>query len=184
MFTRADKDNTTVVLNRYNYISKMENMLSDNNTYEEMKTDPTKKLTNDLRSLLSRWRKKEIIDESTYRRLMNNDDTIPRTCGLPKIHKTGHPLRISSINSPLYNLAYYLRLIIKKSIPAALSNIPNSYHLVKQLNDTPLDPSLKLASFDVVSLFTNVPTDLAITCISDKWHLISVHTPPSHTKNI
>jgi len=56
---------------------------------------------------------------------MNNDGTIPRAYGLPKIHKMGYPLRIivTSVNSPLYNLAYYLHLIIKKSIPAALSHI-------------------------------------------------------------
>jgi len=102
MFTRADKGNTTVVLNRHNYISKMENLLPDNNTYDEMKADPTRKLTNDLRSLLSRWKKKEIIDESIYRMLMNNDGIISRAYSLPKIHKTGHPLRIivSSVNSP------------------------------------------------------------------------------------
>jgi len=111
----------------------------------------------------TRW-KNEIIDVGTYRKLMNHDDTTPRAYGLSKIHKTRHPLRIivSSINSLLYNLAYYLYTIIKKNVPAATSYITNSRHLIDQLNSTWIDPSQKLASLDVVSLFTNVPTGYQI----------------------
>jgi len=139
-----------------------------------IQTDPIKRLTNDLKTLLTRWKNNEIIDVGTYRKLMNHDGTTPRAYRLSKtwygIHKTGHPLRIivSSINSLLYNLAYYLHSIIKKNIPAATSYIANSHHLVDQLNGTWIDPSQKLASLDVVSLFTNVPTDLAIKSISEK----------------
>jgi len=111
----------------------------------------------------TRW-KNEIIDVGTYRKLMNHDDTTPRAYGLSKIHKTRHPLRIivSSINSLLYNLAYYLYTIIKKNVPAATSYIANSRHLIDQLNSTWIDPSQKLASLDMVSLFTNVPTGYQI----------------------
>jgi len=47
---------------------------------------------------------------------MVNGSTIPRAYGLPKIHKTVCPLRIivSSVNSSLYNLAYYLYFITSK----------------------------------------------------------------------
>jgi len=39
----------------------------------------------------------------------------------------------------------------------APSAVKNSYHLVRKLNGTFFDPNYKLASLDVVSLFTNVP---------------------------
>ncbi|KYQ46837.1 hypothetical protein ALC60_14128, partial [Trachymyrmex zeteki] len=97
-------------LNKDNYISKMEEILSDNNTYEIINKDPTNKLTSDLRSLLVRWKGKKFIDDSTYRRLLTTDGIIPKAYGLTKIHKQGNPLRIivSSINSQLYYFSLFL----------------------------------------------------------------------------
>ena len=45
LITRADKGNTTVILNLKNYNDKMYEILSDNNTYRMVKKDPTSKLT-------------------------------------------------------------------------------------------------------------------------------------------
>jgi len=55
IFTRVDKNNITVILNRNNHLSKMEILLSDTSTYEMIQTDPIKRLTNDLKTLL-RWK--------------------------------------------------------------------------------------------------------------------------------
>lgn len=110
---------------------------------------------------------------------MSTDGILPRAYGLPKIHKPGNPLRIivSSINSPLYKLACFLHNIIKDSMPEAASHISNSYHLVNKRNGTVLESSHKLASLDAVSLFTNVPIDLAAESISKRWNWISNNTP-------
>ncbi|XP_011686449.1 PREDICTED: uncharacterized protein LOC105449146 [Wasmannia auropunctata] len=157
----------------------MNELLSDRNTYEIIKKDPTKKLTGEVRTLLSNWKNKEYIDHKTYRELLNTDGSIPRAYGLPKIHKTGYPLRIivSSINSPLYNLAQFLHLTIKNSIPEADSHVTSSFQLVNKLKGICLDPNEKFASLDVVSLFTNVPTDLAVKCISDNWEVMISSEP-------
>jgi len=48
--------------------------------------DPTKKLT-DLHSLINRWKNKEFIDDSTYKRLRTTDDIIPRAYGFTKINR-------------------------------------------------------------------------------------------------
>jgi len=67
IFTRADQGNTMMVLNRNDYLweAKMETILSDTSTNEMIKMDPIKELTNDLKTLLTRWKNNEIID--TYR---------------------------------------------------------------------------------------------------------------------
>jgi len=44
IYTRADKGNTTVVLERNEYITKIKNMLQDDNTYTVINKDPTKNL--------------------------------------------------------------------------------------------------------------------------------------------
>jgi len=73
----------------------------------------------------------------------------------------------------LYFLAQYLHNIIKNNIPKASSHIENSFHLVKRLNGFPLSEDFALVSLDAVSLFTNIPIDLAIESVSSRWTHIS-----------
>jgi len=175
LITKADKGNTIVALNKIDYILKVEQMLSDTNTYLVVKKDPTKKLTDDLHTLLSRWKNKNYIDVKTYRSLMTSDGILPRAYGLPKIHKQNCPFRIivSSINSPLYMIAQFLHNILKKSLVNPDSYITNSHELVNKLKGFQLDSDYNLGSLDVVSLFTNVPTDEAYNSINKRWDVIS-----------
>jgi len=125
LVTRADKGNVTVLMNRADYNIKMEQLLSDNNTYEIVKKDPTKVITRELRSLLTKWFNKKYIDHTTYKRIYCSDSVLPRAHGLPKIHKEDHPLRIivSSINSPLYNFSWFLQEVLATSILKSFSHI-------------------------------------------------------------
>jgi len=54
LFTRADKGNTVVALDRSDYISKMENSLSDTNTYTVVPRNPAN-ILNNLKDLLKHW---------------------------------------------------------------------------------------------------------------------------------
>jgi len=96
----------------------MRDILSDNDTYRLINRDPTNKMTTGIRSILTGWSSKGFIDQEIYKKLYISDGELPRSCGLPKIHKTNTPLRIivSSINSPFYKLAIFLKDIIKKSL--------------------------------------------------------------------
>ena len=103
---------------------------------------------------------------------------MPRAYGLPKIHKVGCPFRIivSSINSPLYNLSKFFHKIIYKSLKLPPSYIKNSYDLVKKLNGRLIDSNYTLASLDIVSLFTNIPTEIATNSIKKRWSFIKNNT--------
>ncbi|XP_039303911.1 uncharacterized protein LOC120357488 [Solenopsis invicta] len=178
LFTRADKGNVAVALDKNDYISKMEGMLSDESTYVKLSKDPIQKLTKETRSLLSIWKDKGFIEQHIYRSLLTTDGVLPRAYGLPKIHKPNNPLRIiiSSINSPLHSLAYFLHNIIYNSIPEADSFVKNSFHLVNKLNGLHVESDLVLVSLDVVSLFINVPKNLAVESVTTRWDLISKNT--------
>ncbi|XP_039311308.1 uncharacterized protein LOC120359073 [Solenopsis invicta] len=128
-------------------------------------------LTKGARELLTRWKNKKYITESTFKRVSCSDGILPRAYGLPKVHKPGVPLRIiiSSIDSPLYGLATLLHEIISKNIPDAASKINNSFELDRNLKDKRLEPGHELISLDVVSLFTNIPIGLALESISHRW---------------
>jgi len=97
---------------------------------------------------------------------------------LPKIHKRDCPLRIivSSTGSPLHNLAVYLQRILHVSLPTPHSYVKNSYDLIDRLSDLHIPEDCGLVSFDVVSLFTNVPTDIVIDAINERWPLIEKHS--------
>jgi len=172
--TRADKGNATVVLDRDTYLAKMSDLLSDRETYTIVKTDPTKKIFNDLNSVLKRWEQKDYISSFTKRSLLTSDGVLPRAYGLPKIHKVNYPLRIivSSINSPLHKFATFLHNCLYDNLPHAKSHICNSYELVDKLNNLYVEEHLKLISLDVVSLFTNVPIDLIIGGVAKRWHML------------
>lgn len=173
-FTRADKGNVTVAINKDEYILKMNEILSDEKTYIKVSKDPTKKLIRDLHSLLMKWKKCEYITELTYKRLNCTDGVLPRAYGLPKIHKSGNPLRIivSSMNTPLYELASFLHDTINDSIPIPKSNLNNSFQLVEQLKYFNFPNDFKLISLDVVSMFTNIPLDLARDSVRKRWKFI------------
>ncbi|XP_072759915.1 uncharacterized protein [Anoplolepis gracilipes] len=122
-----------------------------------------------------RWKKNGYITQATYRSLPFSEGSLPRAYGLPKIHKPNCPLRIivSSINIPLYNIASYLHKIMIKCFPVSHSFIKNSFELVDKIKNVNLDNGYKLISLDVVSLFANIPIELAIESISNRWNFIS-----------
>ena len=174
IFTKADKGNITVCLNKEDYIRKMLLMLNDTNTYIAINKDPSNKIIKSLHDLLMRWKKAEYISDSKYRQLNCTDGTLPRAYGLPKVHKEGCPLRIivSSINTPLYSLAKFLQKLMYEAIPKAESYIENSFKLSKKLTGMFVEDGYSLIPLDVVSLFTNVPVGLAIDSIKKRWEHI------------
>jgi len=52
------------------------------------------------------------------------------------------------------------------------SYIKNSLQLVKDLKGIRIDNNYKLILLDVVSLFTNIPLDMAIDCVNNNWNFI------------
>jgi len=135
IFTRADKGNTVVALDRMEYINKMEINLADSNTYTRIQRNPINKITEHLKKTLKRWLQKEYITDHIHARLNSTNAILPRAYGLPKIHKADRPLRtiVSSIGSPLHNLSTYMLKILQKSFSTPDSSFKNSITLVKNL---------------------------------------------------
>jgi len=178
IFTRADKGNVTVAMNKDEYIKKMEIMLQDPNTYVMIKKNPMKSIEKNLNNIKKKWFQKNYITKQTYFSLFSSDSDLPKAYGLPKIHKKDHPLRIivSSINTALYSLASYLQTIIANSLTHNNKQVKNSFDLYKTLSGTKICNTHMLISLDVVSLFTNIPQDLAVNSILNRWALITSKT--------
>ena len=75
---------------------------------------------------------------------------------------------MSSIDSSLYSSFLH---IMFETIPKE-NYIKNSLQLVKDLKGIRIDNNYKLILLDVVSLFTNIPLDMAIDCVNNNWNFI------------
>ena len=84
------------------------------------------------------------------------------------MRKCGIPLRpvISMIGTPQYGLAKYLDSVIKPYIFSSCMT-SSSTEFVEAMKGLTLPSSCKLVSFDVVSLFTNVPLEETINLACD-----------------
>lgn len=84
--------------------------------------------------------------------------------GLPKIHKQGIPLRpiCSNINVPANNLCNYLTTLLKPLTEESVHNVKDPNELKTKLKNTPIDDDEVTMSFDVVSLFPNIPINHAL----------------------
>ena len=82
--------------------------------------------------------------------------------GLPKVHKDNCPARpiLSAIGTYNYNLAK-LFVPLLKPLTTNLYTVTDSFSFVKEISSFP-NNSFYMASFDVTSLFTNVPLDEVI----------------------
>ena len=89
--------------------------------------------------------------------------------GLPKIHKYNVPLRpiLSCINNYLYKVAkFFIPLLNPLSVGSYM--VRDSFSFVQELLNLNFNSSsVVMASFDVTSLFTNIPLDETIDIISN-----------------
>ena len=105
-----------------------------------------------------------------YRQLRPSNLRCPRFFGKPKIHKKETPLRpiVASRGGPTYNTARHLAKILRPLIGNTQHHIKNSDEFSSIVQDLQLQPGDILVSFDVVSLFTSVPTTDATTITRDR----------------
>ena len=165
----ADKGGKVVVMNTLDYENKANDLLSDTNTYQEVTSNPLEKVNKSFWSslrVITKTRMTLIITQSHPRfftKLLPVNAILPYFYGLPKLHKPGIPLRpiISGIGSVTHPLAKYLAGLLSPFLGKfSHSHLPNSLDFTNRLQEFATNNSLynlMMASFDVSSLFTNVP---------------------------
>lgn len=174
LITKADKGNVTVALYREDYLNKAKILLSDVNTYKPLNKDPTITIQNKLNKILDNLLKSDCLTKELKKNIKTSNGIFPKMYFLPKIHKEDFPLRpiVSFVGSPTYNLTKYLANLLKFAFEKDDFYTKNSYDLVKELQNIRIPPDYILISLDVVSLFTNIPTDLTKKIVQERWHLI------------
>jgi len=184
--TRANKGQVTVIMDKNVYVKQMEDILRDDSTYRLLKNNPLRKITTKLDGMIKAWFEKKIIDDSQYKKLKCTNGNLPRCYGLPKIHKPEYPLRIivSSLGSLLYEVVKFLNSILNASLNRPLSHIKDCWWFVNRVNGLIVEPNEILVFLDVTSLFTNIPKELVVRAIENRWNLMQKNTKLSLTQFI
>ena len=117
-----------------------------------------------LNTLLLKLKKEGSLSPELYNQLCSSGGLTPQVCGLPKVHKLGVPLRpiVSFIHSPYYQLSKHLAKILTPLIGNSYLHVRNLSEFSSFIRSVTLQPDDILVSFDVVSLFMNVPVQLAV----------------------
>jgi hypothetical protein len=160
VISKADKGNTTVVMDKIEYESKVNAMLSVG-PYDKVRKDPTAKVEKEIKGLLKVLLEGKLIEKGTHNWLNPCNTRSPKLYGLPKIHKVDIPLRpiVCTIGSPTYPLAKYVSRILGPLLDGSEFVVRNSVNFVEILNELEILEDESMISFDVVSLFTSCPID-------------------------
>ncbi len=179
---KPDKGNSVVLLNRRDYVSKMHEILSDTSKFQKVQVDPDKDLNkifsveNRVKKVLDSASKHGVFTEPEYKRLCPSGSRPGRLYGVGKIHKPGCPLRpiLSAIGTPTYALAKFLVPLLSP-VTANQYTIKDSLSFAKEICGIDRTDCF-MASFDVKSLFTNIPlTETVDICVDN---LFSGNSPP------
>ncbi|VDP86425.1 unnamed protein product [Echinostoma caproni] len=121
--------------------------------------DKTPQIEKSLSTILRKLKQKDSIDTATFERIRPTGTTIPRLYGLPKVHKSGVPLRpiLDMCNSPYHAVAKWLARLLE---PVRMTLTQHSFKDATGLIDALSGLNIKdrhMFLLDVTSLFTNVP---------------------------
>nr|VZI05255.1 unnamed protein product [Spirometra erinaceieuropaei] len=142
----ADKGRATVILDKSEYAAKAQELLNDNQSYKVIDSDPMKTLVAKISKSLSLMRNQQAIYPQTKRPLTAN-------CGAE-----GHTY---------LRLAKWLTKHLKKLTEGSEHTAVSPSHLQERLRGVKIAPNEIMVSFDVVSLLTFIPKELATRVISD-----------------
>ena len=150
-------------MNKSDYTTKMMALLNDKKTYKVLMRNPVPVIKKRLNSFIWKLRQEEKISFSNYKSRRSCDSVLPRIYGLPKARKTNVPLRpiVSFISSATYHLSKCLKCIQSPLVGKKNFTAKNSAEFVRSIKNFSISDSQKHVSFDVVSLFTTIPLDLA-----------------------
>uniref|UniRef100_A0A0X3NUX1 Reverse transcriptase (RNA-dependent DNA polymerase) n=1 Tax=Schistocephalus solidus TaxID=70667 RepID=A0A0X3NUX1_SCHSO len=171
LITRPDKGMGVVLMDRTDYIMKLEAILSDKKKFikTEKEKDRTDELEAQLTDCLKRLQTEGLISENDLERLRPVGTHVPRLYGLPKIHKDGTPVRpiLDMKNSPYHAIAKWLADKLKPiQDQLAPLSYRDTFEFVEGVKDFDLN-GMTMFSLDVSSLFTNVPVTETVNYICE-----------------
>ena len=157
------------------YILSMTQLFSDKNKFRKVHFDSTLTQLNTLQNYLHTILNRGEISNSEYNDIRPTSTQPARADGLPKIHKsfdTLPPFRpiIDTTGTAYQPVAKFLTKLLN---PLTINefSIKDTFDAVSHINNLPrklFDDGYRFVSFDVKSLFTNVPLKKTVDIILNR----------------
>lgn len=175
LVVNSDKGKHVVIIYEAEYDEKMLRMLSDEGIYQRTDDQRDRNIKRNL-ELVNELIECGLIKKIQKYKYLDTTATTARIYGLPKIHKTGTPLRpiTSTCNAPGSAMAKLMAQELMFFFEDGDTHLKNSAQTKHVLDTTTLEDDEIMVSFDVVSMFTNMPLDLAKGIIAKKWREIKI----------
>ena len=161
---KPDKGNGVVILNKDDYHKKMDEMLADTSKFEFLDNDAVKVTTkreNQVKALLNKLKSDNCFNAKTY----------------IELYPTGTRIDFLRFINLLFHLDLFYHYSYKISkffipflTPISMNSfiIKDSFSFVQELLKSDINTdNVFMASFDIASLFTNIPIDETIEIISN-----------------
>ena len=174
---KADKGNTIVILNKNDYISRLNRILDETSKFKRLHLEEGKILNHIIHTeqriidLFKSLKNQNEISEKNYDNLYPSGSKPGILYGLGKIHKAlkeeipTFRRILSAIGTPTYKLAKFCDKLLKP-ITTNEYTIKDSFSFAKEVEE--FDSNLKMATFDVKSLFTKIPlTETIGLCVEN-----------------
>ncbi len=175
---RQDKGKGVILMNRSKYVEKCLSQLETPN-FSKLDADPTKSFETKVQKALHNI--KDAIGEDQYKKIYPSGSNPGRFYGTAKMHKLSNddeknmtnvdklPLRpiVSNIGTATYKLSKYLAELLAP-LGKSRYTVSSTEEFVNKVKEMRPRSNQTMISFDVVSLFTNVPLEKTIDIILRK----------------
>lgn len=180
----ADKGKAVVVMDEAYYREKITQMLQDNTTYQHLQTNEDTNILRKLDSLIESSPNSLTKQEKDY--LTKFDCKTSQFYGLPKIHKCNSIISsqirqdgyihypqpddlkfrpiVAGPASPTHRISKFIDILLRPFLPHIESYLKDNTDFLQKLPRIVAEETI-LVTFDVVSLYSNIPHDLGMKAL-------------------
>ncbi len=159
-------------LKHSDYVRSLKSIFNNRTKFSCLNEDPTSTRLNTLQNYLLTLQKRDEISESEFKFMRAKAASFGRVHGMPKTHKTYTgipPFRpiVDTTSTPHYNVGKFLASLLN---PLTINkyNLTDTFEAVSAIKAIPenlFEEGDRFVSFDVESLFTNVPLKRTIDLV-------------------
>jgi len=179
---KADKGNTTVVMNAIHKIQEGQIQINNQNNYRPL-DNPWLRRHSKVSRLITHLHLGNHIDNMTKKWQTPNPPRIPEFYTLTKIHKstiTGRPI-ISGCRGPTGRISSSVDTLLQPILRSHESYLKDTTDFINFIERTSVNKHTFVVLMDVMSLYTNIPQEEGIKAVCEAYDKFHNNSPPIPT---
>jgi hypothetical protein len=166
---KADKANTTVIMDKEKYIQEGNRQLASERHYQPLNNDISQETQEMVNLIINKMYSVGELNKQTWEFLTANDKIVktPQLYLLPKIHKpeiTGRPI-IAGIHGPLERISAYVDYFLKPIVIKQSTYVKDTSDFINKIEQTRVSQHAILVTADICSMYTNIDHKTALESV-------------------